>query len=311
MRSLPAQMFCEILSVFRTPFINALNMSKSTKSARKNGKNSGPGSKAKKPKMASLADRHRLYQEAVQCVESEIDFVDETFKTLRRRKAKVLREDFAGTANTACEWVRRRSSNHAVAIDLDPEVLDWGREHNVKPLGEAAERISLRQENVLDAQTGPVDIVLAHNFSYWLFKERSSLRRYFETIRGTLMEDGLFFLDAYGGSEAYTETTDKTKNKGFTYLWEQASYNPVTGDMTCHIHFRFPDGSKMRRAFSYQWRLWSLPEIRELLAEAGFSRSSVYWEGTDEETGEGDGEFSPTEVGEADPAWVAYVVAEP
>ena len=105
-------------------------------------------------------------------------------------------------------------------------------------------------------------------------------------------------------------TTDKTKNKGFTYLWEQASFNPVTSEMVCHIHFRFPDGSKMRRAFSYEWRLWTLPEIRELLAEAGFSRSAVYWEGTDDDTGEGDGEFTASEKGEADPAWVVYIVAE-
>jgi hypothetical protein len=67
----------------------------------------------------------------------------------------------------------------------------------------------------------------------------------------------------------------------------------------------------MRRAFSYNWRLWTLPEIRELLGEAGFSRVIVYWQGTDEETGEPDGIFKPATVGDADPGWICYLTAEP
>ena len=56
-------------------------------------------------------------------------------------------------------------------------------------------------------------------------------------------------------------------------------------------------------------RLWTAPEIRELLIEAGFRNPTVYWEGEDED-GEGNGEFTPEEKGEADLAWIAYVVAE-
>ena len=50
-------------------------------------------------------------------------------------------------------------------------------------------------------------------------------------------------------------------------------------------------------------------ELRELLEEAGFARVCVYWEGEDED-GEGDGEFTEEATGDADPAWIAYVVAE-
>jgi len=64
----------------------------------------------------------------------------------------------------------------------------------------------------------------------------------------------------------------------------------------------------MPRAFSYRWRLWTLPEIRELLGEAGFRDVVVYWEGTDEETEEGNGEWEVSTRGEACPAWVAYLV---
>ena len=124
-----------------------------------------------------------------------------------------------------------------------------------------------------------------------------------------LKDDGIFFLDAFGGYEAFEEMKEKTKQDGFSYIWHQAKYYPVTGEILCHIHFKFPDGSKMKKAFTYDWRLWTLPEILELLAEAGFRKSTVYWEGTDED-GDGDGVFTPDEKGEADAGWIAYLVAE-
>jgi hypothetical protein len=49
--------------------------------------------------------------------------------------------------------------------------------------------------------------------------------------------------------------------------------------------------------------------VRELLAEAGFRRSVVYWEQTGSD-GEGNGEFVAAERGDSDPAWIAYVVAD-
>ncbi len=84
----------------------------------------------------------------------------------------------------------------------------------------------------------------------------------------------------------------------------------ITGDAVNYIHFRFPDGSQITKAFEYDWRLWTLPELQELLIEAGFAKVTVYWEGTDEETEEGDGEFKPTTIGEACEGWIAYLVAE-
>ena len=80
--------------------------------------------------------------------------------------------------------------------------------------------------------------------------------------------------------------------------------------MDCLIHFEFPDGSRIDRAFSYRWRLWTLPEIQELLQEAGFGQVDVYWEGTDAETNEGDGVYTPSTTGDADPGWVCYIVAQ-
>ena len=259
--------------------------------------------------MADKADIHTLYQESVQCVEAEIDFVDDVYRTYNGRRAKILREDFCGTANTACEWIRRRRTNHAYGIDLDKEVLAWGEEHNVSTLGRAAKRISLLNQDVLKVTTPPPDLVLAMNFSYWTFKDRKLLRRYFRRVRSSLASNGLFILDCYGGSEAFVVTRDRHKYDGFTYIWDQAAYNPITGEMQANIHFKFSDGSQIKNAFSYDWRLWTLPELQEILAEAGFGGSTVYWQGTDED-GEADGDFQPSTEGEPDAAWIAYVVAE-
>jgi cyclopropane fatty-acyl-phospholipid synthase-like methyltransferase len=260
--------------------------------------------------LAEKADRHVLYQESVQCGEAEIDSVDDTFHKLRGRRAKRLREDFCGTANTSCEWIRRRKDNVALGVDLDPEVLAWSEKHNRAKLGKAASRLTLLNENVLGVSHAPVDASLAMNFSYWILTDRTTMRRYFRRVRDALTDDGVFFLDCYGGYDASREMKERTKNKGFTYVWDQDHYNPVTGAMRCHIHFDFPDGSRMRKAFSYEWRLWTLPEIREILDEAGFRRVTVWWQGWDEKEEDGDGEFHPVECADADAAWISYLVAE-
>ena len=250
-----------------------------------------------------------MYERAVQCAEAEIDFVDTTFSALRGRKARVLREDFSGTAGIACEWARRRPQNIAYAIDLDAEVLEWGRRHNAARLRRSQrERLHLIQGDVLGTRSRAADLTLAMNFSYWVFKTRQRMREYFRNVYAGLAKDGIFFLDAFGGYDAFREMEESTPCSGFTYIWDQAAYNPITGDITCHIHFRFRDGSKMQRAFTYDWRLWTLPELTELLEETGF-RATVYWEGTDR-NGEGNGVFTPATAGEADAGWIVYIVAE-
>lgn len=271
--------------------------------------------KKRKPKSkltAATADRHLLYGLSVQNVEAEIDFVDQTFEELRGRKAVRIREDFCGTANTSCEWVRRREGNEAVGVDLDAETLEWAREHNLPTLtDEQRERVTLLERDVRDP--GPegrgADVVLAMNFSYWLLTERAALVGYFRSVRESLAKDGLFILDHYGGSDALTEVEEDREMEGFTYVWDQHRYNPIDGMMTCHIHFKFPDKTKIKKAFSYEWRHYTLPEVQDCLRDAGFSKVTVYWEGTDED-GEGDGEFSPATEGEADPAFITYIVAE-
>ncbi|WP_156427576.1 trans-aconitate 2-methyltransferase [Thiohalocapsa sp. ML1] len=258
---------------------------------------------------------HRLYERAVQCPEAEVDFLTEHFRRLRGRDARLLREDFCGTAAVCCEWVRRHADNRARGLDLDAAVLDWAGTHNL-PLLAPAERARLRlvHADVLTPPPDePPDLVAAMNFSYWLFAERARLKAYFAAVQRALAADGVFFLDAYGGYDAFREIVEERAVEdaqgSFTYRWEQASYDPISGMMDCHIHFALPDGKALERAFSYRWRLWTLPEIRELLLEAGFRRVIVYWQGWTDD-GEADGCFEPAENADADAGWICYLTAE-
>lgn len=266
------------------------------------------------PTLADRADRHRLYELSVQCAEAEVDFIDRNYRLLRGHSARFLREDFCGTASICCEWVKRRKANCALGIDIDPDVLKWGRTNNLSRLPEGtAERVMLLEEDVLEVETRSPDIIVAMNFSYWLLKRREALRRYFKRVRKALKDGGVFFLDSYGGYDSYRviteERTIESDDGDFTYEWEQEKYDPVSGHLVCHIHFAFADGSRIERAFTYDWRLWSLPEIRELLDDAGFKRVMCYWQGWDRD-GNPDGIFTPVEQGEPDAGWIAYVTAE-
>jgi hypothetical protein len=263
-----------------------------------------------------LPHKHVLYEQSVQDPESEIDFVDRVFRARRGRQAARLREDFCGTAAVACEWVRRRKSSYAVGLDLHQPTLDWGRTHHVEKLPqEARGRVRLLKRSVLNPRKdgAAMDAVLAMNFSYWIFKERKVLLKYFRTVHQSLVRDGVFFLDIYGGPDAFDEIRERRpiggKKRGFTYIWDQEHVDHITNETLCHIHFKFPDGRAIRKAFTYDWRIWTIPEVRDILSDAGFKSTTVYWEGDDGKGG-GNGVFKPQKHGECGAAFIAYIIAE-
>jgi len=257
------------------------------------------------------ADKHVLYELSVQEPESDLDFAERIYAKHRGKRPTLLREDFCGTAVLSSEWVKRRATNRALGVDLDKGVLDWGRRHHVSKLSpKAASRLRLVQANVLEVGKPKADVTLAMNFSYWVFKTRLELLNYFRSVYRALKPDGVFVLDAFGGSDGQIEIEERTEHngEGFTYVWDQAAFNPITNEITCYIHFEFPDGSAMRRAFTYHWRMWSPVELCEALRDVGFKTADVYWEGDDED-GEGDGVFRLRKRAENCPGWIAYIVA--
>jgi SAM-dependent methyltransferase len=260
---------------------------------------------------ARTADRHVLYEKSVQTPGVEVDLLDRIYREAYGRRPVTLREDFCGTAALSRAWVESRPERTATGVDLDRPTLDWARANTLASMGTDAARLTLLEGNVLTARTRPADVVAAFNFSYFVFHRRAALVAYFKAARKAVAKEGLFVLDILGGPGAQAEVVDRKKVGGFTYLWDQASFNPIDHHYVCHIHFEFPDGSKLRKAFTYDWRLWSLMEVRDALADAGFSRTDVMWEGTDRRTNEGNGVFRKRLKAENAYAWISYIVAVP
>lgn len=265
---------------------------------------------------AKNSDKFELYINAVQSPDHEIDFVTKEFAKIRSRPLRFVREDFCGTAISACEFVKRHRENHAVALDLDKPTLAWGMKNNVAKLdAEGQKRIKLLPRNVLTPGVDAmgVDAVLAMNFSYWIFETRELMLNYFRVVYKSLVKDGVFFMDVHGGYESTKEMTERTKRyagggRWFKYVWEQKSFDPLSNHAECRIHFEFEKGPAMKDAFTYHWRVWSVPELRELLTEAGFKSVTVYLEGDDGKGG-GNGVFRPKSKGDADASFIAYMVA--
>jgi len=261
--------------------------------------------------MAERADRHALYQASVQSPEEDVNFFERAYRRYFKRKPRVLREDFCGTALVSSTWVQRNKRRLALAIDLDGDTLRWGREHNLSKLApDQQARVQLLQQDVRSITEVQSDIVVAQNYSFFVFNTRTSLRTYLQLVYENLHEDGLVVLDMMGGyAVLYEDHQDEREiDEHVTYIWDQHRFDPVTSTIECFIHYHFSDGSQLERAFEYRWRLWTVPEIKEVLHEVGFSKVDVYWEGTDEETGEGNGEFSIAKRADSDATWFAYVV---
>ena len=258
--------------------------------------------------LAARADPHALYEASVQAPEGDIEFFLRAFRRHFRRTPALLREDFCGTAYLAATWVNGGRRRRAIGVDLDEATLDWGRRRHLEPMtASTRRRIQLVCDDVREVTRPKADLICALNFSYCTFKTRRDLGAYMRTVYRGLRREGLFVCELYGGTEAVVPIEERREVDDFTYVWEQASYDPISNETLCYIHFEFADGSKLERAFTYDWRLWTIPELRELLAEAGFRRSEVYWEETDED-GDGTGEFRRTESEENQEGYIAYIV---
>jgi len=253
-------------------------------------------------------DKHVLYKRSVQDAEAEVRFFNRVYRKLRGKIPLILREDFCGTAAVASEWVRSHEARRAYGIDLHLPTLRWGIDHHLKSLGKDASRVNLIHGNVLDRHPFKADVVAALNFSYFTFKERPLMLRYAKGVRQALAKDGIFVMDIFGGTDAMEVSEEETDHGDFIYVWDQASYNPVTGHIQCHIHFKMPGGRIMRRAFTYDWRLWTIPEMTDILLEAGFRDVQVYWEGTDKSSGDGNGVFRVTKRGDDSECYISYLV---
>lgn len=265
-----------------------------------------PSPRRRRPRSARPAERdlHRLYERAVQHPPTEIARIE---RAVRRAGGtpRRLREDFSGTALLSARWVQAGADRTAAAVDLEPSVHAWTRTHRLPELGGDAERLSLFTADVRDGPPGPFDAVVALNFSYQVFHARGELRAYLAAARAALAPTGVMMLDVFGGWEAQQVLVERRRMRGgVTYVWEHESFDPITHRLRCAIHFELGGGRRLRGAFRYDWRLWTIPELTELLHEAGFEGVEVLWDVAPA----GAERYVPRRSAENQPGWIAYLV---
>ncbi|RPJ45204.1 MAG: class I SAM-dependent methyltransferase, partial [Candidatus Latescibacterota bacterium] len=149
-------------------------------------------------KSAGPADKHRLYEMSVQDPSEEIRFIRRVYRKRFGSYPSLLREDFCGTAAVCCRWATISPRNRAVGIDLNHSIISWARRHHLHAIGTAADRVRLVRGDVLRPPAFRPHVVVAMNFSYFTFKERSVLLSYLSGVRRALLPKGILVLDIYG-----------------------------------------------------------------------------------------------------------------
>ena len=258
----------------------------------------------------NLDEKYSLYEASVQCPEYDVEFFIDEYKKKYQVAPHTLREDFCGTGAISCEWVKKDNKNMAYGIDLDQEPIEYGLKKHFSRLSAAEQkRMHYIQKNVLQAHEYKADVIVALNFSYFIFKTRQQLLDYFISVKKSLNSKGMFFLDIFGGIECQSPIVDETEHDDFTYYWDCDKFNPLTHECLYKIHFKkHKEKIKYEDVFVYEWRQWTVPEVRDILIDAGFSSTSAYWEDEDED-GEGDGNFYVTEDSENCDSWISYITA--
>lgn len=216
-------------------------------------------------------DRFDYYERAVTSADSLARFL----LALHGGEPWVLGEDFSGTAALSRGWLRLGREMRAVAVDLDgPTLARIPRSARLKCV--RADVLKVRDK---------ADIIAATNFPVCYWHTRKSLVAYLRHARGRLNRGGVFVCDLYGGPAALVPSRRSKRiplgrGRVLHYTWHQRSVDPLTMRVQNSIHFRVSVNGKtvetIKDAFTYDWRLWSIPEMRDAMAEAGFRSSEVH-----------------------------------
>ena len=260
-------------------------------------------------------DKYLYYEHSVQSPEEHVKIYGNMFRNIRGREAKTLREDFCGTFLISCEWVKSMKDRIAFGLDLDAEPVNYGKKHGFKKLTrEQKARVNVALQDVCVPTRQKFDVIGAANFSFNIFKERKALKKYFTAARKSLNKDGIFNVELAGGpgficrqKERKTYHVKEIGRGKYTYYWDQQSFDPITQHGMYAIHFKTPQGVLHKNCFTYDWRVWSIPELKDLMIECGFKKVQVYWEEEDK-NGDGTGEYVAMDSGDNAHAWIAFVV---
>ncbi len=250
-------------------------------------------------------DKHDLYE---LCVQSPKDLVP-LLRAVHGSEPVTLGEDFSGTAALSHLWVERDGTK-AIAVDFDEEALNKRGDHD---------RVTKHQCDVHEI-SDPCDVLFVGNFSIGYLHTRDELVAYLTHAKSRLNPGGVFICDTYGGDTAYTlggvhRAHPMPGGKLCRYTWEQHEADPTTGMVTNLIHFRVERAGviefELEDAFVYQWRLWSIPELRDAMSDAGFSETLVYTKLADALDSDGNAYVLPVEDGqeELEESFIVLVAA--
>lgn len=248
-------------------------------------------------------DKYDLYTLCVQDPPRYVRFL----RAIHGGKPNVLRDDFAGPGAIALAWARSDSARRAVAVDADPVPLRKAKHPRVK-----VDVVDVRKTKTT------ADIVTSLNFGVCELHTRRQLMVYLKNARKTLKAGGVIVCDLYGGATAMKRGAWKQERvspsgQRVVYTWEQVEAEPTTGMVRNNIHFallnaRGKETEQFERAFEYNWRLWTIAELREAMLEAGFESVDVYDRIGSAVDGDGNMFVEPVEVDQPlDKSWVVYV----
>ena len=255
-------------------------------------------------------DKYFYYKKSVQDPKKDIQFFQRVYKSFFKKQARVFREDFCGTFYIGYHWVKGHPQNKAIVVDEDKQPIEYGKKNHLSKLKSSQRsRLQILNKNVLDGNLPKAEIISVSNFSYFIFKKRAEMLKYFRRVKKSLFNEGLFIIDVVGGPDCEILSEEETEYDDFSYYWDQDSFNPISKTAHFYIHFKRKGEKKQKRAFSYHWRIWSIPELKDILKEAGFSSTYVYWEQSNKK-GEGTGIFKKSVKGDICDTWIAYLVSK-
>ncbi len=272
------------------------------------------------------AHRLALYERAVQHPVAEVAFFDRVWRRAQPRRPSgapraaplLLREDFAGSATVARAWVGSHPQRQAMAVEQHEPTLHWAWRAAQRQLGQRADDLHLVCGDVVTTRGPRVDVVAALNFSTFIYHEVNPLIAYFRAARRALKPGGVLVMDMFGGPGAQRVGTQRRRvdapgavgsaAPAFTYLWEQRRFDALSHRIDCRIHFKCP-GRRIVNAFRYDWRLWTLPELTDAMAQAGLARPTVWCDRYDPVRSRSDGRYRPVRRLPGREDFVAYVTA--
>lgn len=253
-------------------------------------------------------NRHDFYE---LCVQSPKHLVP-LLKAIHGGSPRILGEDFCGTAALSLAWVGADPQARAIGVDLSEEVLGYHNDHD------RVEKILGDVRTATNATDHEADVVFVGNFSIGELHTRADLIDYLRHARSRVSDGGVFVCDTYGGESAFITGHVHRNHPGpngmrIRYTWEQREADPTTGMVVNAMHFRTEKGGhiedELNDAFVYHWRLWSVPELRDALMEAGFGSTQVFAKMPDAIDDEGNVYVQPVEdPGDLDENFIVCVV---